>query len=53
MSQNSDPARTLWPSHDIQDILLPVFKMACNITISSLLWWISGDGEGTQTWMAG
>jgi hypothetical protein len=34
-------------------ILFPVFKMVCNITISSLLWWISGDGEGTQTWMAG
>jgi hypothetical protein len=25
-------------------ILFPVFKMACNITISSFLWWISGDG---------
>jgi hypothetical protein len=34
-------------------ISFPVFKMVCNITISSLLWWISGDGEGTQTWMAG
>jgi hypothetical protein len=34
-------------------ISFPVFKMVCNITISSLLRWISGDGEGTQTWMAG
>jgi hypothetical protein len=34
-------------------ILFSVFKMVCNITIRSLLWWISGDGEGTQTWMAG
>jgi hypothetical protein len=34
-------------------ISFPVFKMVCNITISSLLWRISGDGKGTQTWMAG
>jgi hypothetical protein len=34
-------------------ILFPVLKMVCNITIGSLLQWISGDGKGTQTWMAG
>jgi hypothetical protein len=33
-------------------IMFPVFKMVCNITISSLLWRISVEGEGTQTWMS-
>jgi hypothetical protein len=27
--------------------------MACNIAISSLLWWISGDGEGTASNLGG
>jgi hypothetical protein len=34
-------------------ISFPVLKMVCNVTIGSLLRRISGDGEGTQTWMAG